>query len=61
MVIFEEVGWMVVVSVVGIGVEDVSKGDTIGFVEESFQNMKALSNLVAKFGFELEKTIVSIV
>jgi hypothetical protein len=61
MVIFEEVGWMVVVSVVGIAVEDVSKGGTIGFVEASFQNMKALSKLVAKFCFEVEKTIVSIV
>jgi hypothetical protein len=61
MVIFKDVGWMVVVSVVGIGLEDVSKGGTIGFVEESFQNMKALSNLVNKFGFELEKTIFSMV
>jgi hypothetical protein len=53
-VIFEEVGWMVVVTIVDARVEDVSKGDTIGFVEASFQNMKALSNLVAKVGFELE-------
>jgi hypothetical protein len=61
MVIFEEVDWMVAVSVVGVGVEDVSKGDTIGFVEASFQNMKALANLVAKFGFELAQTIVAMV
>ena len=57
MVIFKDVDWMVVVSVVGIGLEDVSKGGTIGFVEEIFQNMKVLSNLVNKFGFKLEKTI----
>jgi len=53
-VIFEEVVWMVVVTIVDDRVEDVYEGDTFGFVAIILKNMKALSNPISKVGFEIQ-------
>jgi hypothetical protein len=42
----EEVGWMVVATVVDVELEDVFGGDIVGFTEASSQRMGSLTNPV---------------
>jgi hypothetical protein len=50
---------MVVLILVYVGMEDVYKEDIVGFVEVSFQMMRAITNPISKVDFCFVQAIVS--